>query len=237
MSLMRYLCYVDTAGYSARAAGIVQRLFPEVLWEGPRDGRQVALTFDDGPHPVDTPAVLEVLGRREVTASFFHIGEVAERHRDLVWAVAAAGHQIALHGYVHRAFPLIAPRVLHAQLGRGQQLLASFSGRDPRSIRYVRPPFGAYLPGTLDALRSWGYRVVMGSVVPVHWFQPAAKTIRETTRAVRPGAVLVLHESLGGPPVASLTDAIIGELLAAGVAFVTVDEMWSLRERTGGAYA
>jgi hypothetical protein len=47
----------------------------------------------------------------------------------------------------------------------------------------------------------------------------------------------VLHESLGGPPVASLTDAIIGELLAAGVAFVTVDEMWSLRERKGGARA
>jgi peptidoglycan-N-acetylglucosamine deacetylase len=233
MSLMRYLGYVDTAGYSARAAGIVQRLFPEVLWEGPRDGRQVALTFDDGPHPVDTPAVLEVLGRREVTASFFHIGEVAERHHDLVWEVAAAGHQLALHGYIHRAFPLIEPRLLHDQLSRGQRLLASSSGRDPRSIRYVRPPFGAYLPRTLDALRSWGYRVVMGSVVPMHWHQSAAKTIRETAQAVRPGAVLVLHESLGGPPVASLTDAIISQLLAAGVVFVTVDEMWSLRERAG----
>jgi peptidoglycan/xylan/chitin deacetylase (PgdA/CDA1 family) len=237
MSLMRFLRYVDTAGHSARGAGIAQRLFPQVLWEGPRDGRQVALTFDDGPHPADTPDVLEVLGRHGVSASFFHIGDRAEQHGDLVRAVAAAGHQIGLHGYVHRPFPLIPPRVLHAQLGQGQRLLASLSGRDPRSVSYVRPPFGAYLPGTLDALRSWGYRVVMGSIMPVHWFQPAAKTIRETARAVRPGAVLVLHESLGGPPVASLADMIIGELLAAGVLFVTVDEMWSLRERAGGAHA
>ena len=90
------------------------------------------------------------------------------------------------------------------------------TGRDAAAIRDVRPPYGLYTPAVLQALAAWGYRPVMWSVVPFHWLQPAAPSIAQATGSARPGSVLVLHESLAGPPVAELSDAIIPRLKAAG---------------------
>jgi peptidoglycan/xylan/chitin deacetylase (PgdA/CDA1 family) len=169
---------------------------------------------------------LEVLARQQITATFFHLGEHVERWPQGVRAVAALGHQVAVHGYRHRPFPLEAPAALRGQLAYTRQLLASLSGRDVTAIRDVRPPYGLYTPSTLAALAAWGYRAVMWSVVPFHWVQPAHPTIDQTTSLMRSGSVLVLHEGLGGPPVAQLTDVIVTRLKAAGYQFVNVEQMW-----------
>jgi peptidoglycan/xylan/chitin deacetylase (PgdA/CDA1 family) len=186
----------------------------------------VALTFDDGPDPRDTPQLLEVLARQQVTATFFQLGQRAEQSPALVSAVAAAGHQLALHGYRHRPFPLEAPLALRAQLAYTQRLLVALSGQESAVIRDVRPPYGLCTPAGLRALAAWGYRPVMWSVAPFHWQQPPSATIAQATHLVRPGSVLVLHESLGGPAVADLTDVILTWLKAAGFQFVSVDQMW-----------
>jgi len=154
------------------------------------------------------------------------VGEHVERWPDGVRAVAGAGHQLAIHGYRHRPFPLEVPASLRSQLAHTQQLLASLSERDSAVIRDVRPPYGLSTPATLAALTAWGYRTVMWSLVPFHWLQPAQPTIAQVTRLIRTGSVLVLHESLGGPPVAQLTDAIVIRLKAAGYQFVSVEQMW-----------
>src|SRR3954471_4174863 len=78
----------------------------------PPTGRDVALTFDDGPHPVGTPAVLETLAARGAKATFFLVGEQVARHRALAAEIAAEGHGIALHGYRHRLLLRVAPRAL-----------------------------------------------------------------------------------------------------------------------------
>jgi peptidoglycan/xylan/chitin deacetylase (PgdA/CDA1 family) len=213
---------------SGLASAVLRQRFPAALWEGRTAERVVALTYDDGPDARDTPRLLEVLARHAVTATFFQIGERAERHLELTRAVAEAGHQLAIHGYRHRAFPLELSEALRAQLAHTQRLLAEIAGCDAAAIRDVRPPFGLYTPAVLAGLVAWGYRPVMWSVVPFHWLQPAAPSIAQATVGARPGSLLVLHESLAGPPVAELSDAIIPRLKAAGFRFISVDAMWAL---------
>jgi peptidoglycan/xylan/chitin deacetylase (PgdA/CDA1 family) len=216
---------------SALASAMLRQRFPAALWEGRTAERVVALTYDDGPDERDTLPVLDVLARHGVTATFFQIGERAERLPDLTRAVADAGHQVAIHGYRHRAFPLELSAALRAQLAHTRRLLGEVTGRGEEAIRDVRPPFGVYTPAVLSALCAWGYRPVMWSVVPFHWLQPPAPSIAQATRGARPGSLLVLHESLAGPPVAELSDAIIPRLKAAGFRFISVDAMWGYHRR------
>lgn len=205
---------------------LLRRQFPEALWMGPADQRRIALTFDDGPDPRDTEALLKVLDRHATRATFFHIGTRAQQHPDLVRAVADAGHQQGLHGFRHRAFPLEATPRLADSLARTQQVLADATGQPTDQFCYVRPPYGVFTPATLRALTGWGYRPVMWSVVPLHWRQSARHSIQQTVDQIHPGALVVLHESLPGPSVAYLTEAILPRVLDAGYEFVLVDDIW-----------
>lgn len=207
------------------AARLLERSFPEILWMGDPARRQVALTFDDGPHPVDTPALLAVLERHAVTATFSWLGERVEAHPHLARAAAAAGHQLMIHGYRHRSF-LLEPRVtLRPMLDRTRDLLARHSGRDPATISSVRPPYGHLSGSLVRSLVAWGYQPVVCSLMPVHWMQPAALSVRHVLAQAGPGALIVLHEALGGPPVAGLTDSILAGLAGRGLSFVTVDAL------------
>ncbi len=204
---------------------LLERRFPDILWRGSPAARQVALSFDDGPHPRDTPALLEVLARHDVTATFSWLGERVEAHPELVGAAAAAGHQLMIHGYRHRSFLLEPRERLRAMLGRTRELLARHSGRDPATIASVRPPYGHFSGALLGALRAWGYQPVLGSLMPIHWMQPAALSVRHVLAQAGPGALIVLHEALGGPPVAELTGRILAGLAGRGLSFVTVDAL------------
>jgi peptidoglycan/xylan/chitin deacetylase (PgdA/CDA1 family) len=205
----------------------LNRFFPQALWAGPANQPAIALTFDDGPHPADTPHLLDILAKHNTRATFFFLGNRLPAARGLVNQVFAAGHQVALHGYEHYPFPFKWPGALQAQLQLTQALLAAACDCDPANLRDVRPPSGLFTPNTLTRLARWGYRPVMWTVVPPHWLQPAAVTIQQAKQQVSNGALLVLHEDKPGPPVAGLADHIIPGLKAAGLKFVTVAEMWT----------
>jgi peptidoglycan/xylan/chitin deacetylase (PgdA/CDA1 family) len=144
----------------------LRRQFPEVLWAGDPRRREVALSFDDGPHPRDTPQLLEVLARHGIPATFCLLGERVEALLALVSALAAAGHHLGMHGYRHRSFLLEAPSVLHEQLRFTQALIGKLAGRSPTTIQDVRPPYGIFTPALLDRLVCWGYRPLIGRIVP-----------------------------------------------------------------------
>jgi peptidoglycan/xylan/chitin deacetylase (PgdA/CDA1 family) len=204
---------------------LLRRRFPQALWSGQSDRREIALTFDDGPHPEDTPRLLELLARHQVPATFFQLGKQVEKFPELVWQVAEAGHQIGMHGYRHRAFPLEPYALLRGHLAHTQILIAQACQCEPEKINLVRPPYGLFLPSTLQALVKWGYRPVMWSVAPFHWLQPAQATIRQTQQQVTNGSLLVLHEGLAGPPVSTFIEPILVNLKAADFQFVTVEQM------------
>lgn len=206
----------------------LSRLFPQALWSGDCDRPVVALTFDDGPHPEDTPALLDVLARYGVPATFFNCGTQLAAHPSLGRAMAQAGHQVALHGYFHRPFlsPALAP--LLSELADLQQLIADVTGRPRDAIRDVRPPYGVFTPFVLEALLRHNYRPVMWSIVPFHWHQTLAEAVAQVERQLAPGALIVLHEGMrSGPRVADLARAVIECVGNAGLSFVTVEAMWA----------
>src|SRR5689334_11943058 len=93
-----------------------QYRYPRVLFYGNRFRREIALTFDDGPHPRHTQRVMEVLEKYKVRATFFLVGKDIDGHTSLVKQIHGSGHQLGIHCYRHTPFPLEKPSTLRAQL-------------------------------------------------------------------------------------------------------------------------
>lgn len=116
------------------------RVFTDAVVRGPRDARGVALTFDDGPDPVHTRAVLDTLDARSAKATFFVIGTKAEAHPDLVREIRRRGHLVGVHGYAHdRLFSLRRERRVQKDLERAVEVLTRITGERPVLFR---PPIG-----------------------------------------------------------------------------------------------
>ena len=196
------------------------------LWthRGPREGRRIALTFDDGPDPEWTPRVLEALAARSVPATFFLVGERAERAPAVVRAIGEAGHEVASHGWSHRSLWLCGPRRTAAEIDRAQTALTALSGQAPR---FFRPPWGMVNAAMFPLLRARGLRPVFWSLQP-EGLRPASADAQAAYVVGRahPGAIVDLHDAEGtrGAParlVAALP-AMIDGLRAAGYALTTV---------------
>jgi peptidoglycan/xylan/chitin deacetylase (PgdA/CDA1 family) len=156
--------------------------------------RGVALTFDDGPHPQGTPAVLEVLRRAGATATFFLVGEQVERRPALAAEIAAAGHEVALHGYRHRLHLMRSPRALADDLDRG---IAAVEDAIGLPTTWYRPPYGVFSPASLALVRRRGRRPILWSRWGRDW--PAAATPEaiagRVTADLRAGDVVLLHDA------------------------------------------
>jgi peptidoglycan/xylan/chitin deacetylase (PgdA/CDA1 family) len=199
---------------------------PTVLFHGDSSRREIALTFDDGPHPRDTPQVLSALAKHKVEATFFLIGQSVERYPQLVREIHQNGHQLALHCYHHLPFLLENPSVLRADLDHTRNIIADACGVSPETICDVRPPYGFFTAKTSSMLREWEYRLVMWNSIPPHWMQPVNWTIKQILDEVVPGSVIVLHDGKGhGAKVAQIVDTIVPRLSALDFAFIKVENM------------
>jgi peptidoglycan/xylan/chitin deacetylase (PgdA/CDA1 family) len=154
----------------------------------------VALTFDDGPHPEGTPAVLERLAEGGALATFFLVGEQVERRPDLVAEIVAAGHEVALHGHTHRGHLRLTPRALREDLRRGAAVVGEAAGRPPA---LHRPPYGLYSAASLVLVRRAGLEPLLWSRHGRDWSARASdRSIAERLGAgLRTGEVLLLHDA------------------------------------------
>ena len=154
----------------------------------------VHLTFDDGPHPAGTPAVLEALAARRATATFFLVGEQVERHPSLAREIAAAGHVIALHGYRHRSQLRVPPRALADDLRRASDVIAGATGR---LAPLYRPPYGIFSPAGLALARRRGDAPWLWSRWGRDWRADATpgSVARLATRELSSGDVILLHDA------------------------------------------
>jgi peptidoglycan/xylan/chitin deacetylase (PgdA/CDA1 family) len=200
---------------------------PLCAWRGPRAGRRIALSFDDGPDAEWTPRVLDLLAAAGVRATFFLVGQRAADAKATTRAIAAAGHEIGSHGWSHTSLWLCGPRRTDAEIGRAHATLGDLTGTPPALFR---PPWGMVNAAMFRALRRHGQRCVFWSIQP-EGLRPASADLQvaRVTRAAHPGAIVDLHDAEGttGAP-ARLCEALprmIGNLRAEGYDFATVGEL------------
>jgi peptidoglycan-N-acetylglucosamine deacetylase len=158
------------------------------------DGRRVALTFDDGPNPVDTPAVLSLLARYHAVGTFCMVGTQVAANLALARRVDAAGMRICSHSRTHDLHLGTSPvGQMTAEVTDVGRLLAGIP------VRYFRAPGGNWTP-TLQAVAAQnGLQPLGWSVDPQDWRRPGAPAIVATVeRQVRPGAIILMHDG-GGP--------------------------------------
>jgi peptidoglycan/xylan/chitin deacetylase (PgdA/CDA1 family) len=154
----------------------------------------VAITFDDGPHPEGTPAVLETLAARGATATFFLVGEQVRAHPDVARAVAEAGHEIAMHGDRHTLLLRRRAHELALDFDRASATIEEVTGRTPA---LYRPPYGIFSAAGLRLARARGWRPLLWSTWGRDWERRAtpASIARRATRGLRAGDVVLLHDS------------------------------------------
>jgi peptidoglycan/xylan/chitin deacetylase (PgdA/CDA1 family) len=153
-----------------------------------------ALTFDDGPHPQGTPAMLDILARERVRATFFLVGEQVLRNPALAREIVDAGHDVALHCHRHRNLLRLAPGQVRDDLARAEDCIVAHAGLSPR---LYRPPYGVLNAAALRRARARGWRTLLWSDWGRDWEARAtpASIAWRVTRDADDGAVLLLHDA------------------------------------------
>jgi peptidoglycan/xylan/chitin deacetylase (PgdA/CDA1 family) len=208
----------------------------QLHWSVETDERIVALTFDDGPNPRYTPAILELLAHHGARATFFAIGANLERHLGLAREVTAQGHEVANHTYAHERIEQLDFREVREEVARGAGAIESATGR---TSRWLRPPRGMVTGAVVAAAAAEGHDVAMWSV------SRGSSTADDDDAGVctalladlQPGAIVLLHDGVGAtddgrPQLLRRRDAelrALGPFLeqasAAGYRFVTLGEL------------
>lgn len=215
------------------AYGVVAIVIPYVVIKrvgvckrAPRADGVIGLSFDDGPDPAATPRVLSILARADVHATFFVTGEAADAHPELVERIAAAGHELASHGYRHRhALFQRWPLVGFFDTRKAVRRLAAKVG----TIRFYRGPHGAYSWSVLVAARLARLRPINWTVEAHDWhpdFGPD-DVVAKVAREADSGGVIVMHDAGRG---AAKTVHALGPVLAMlaqrGLRPVPLRELW-----------
>jgi peptidoglycan-N-acetylglucosamine deacetylase len=190
---------------------------------------RVALTFDDGPDPQATPAILELLAREKISAAFFCIGKNVTAHPQLAAHVAAEGHLLANHTYRHAWWTnFLRRRGLVDEMIRTQVAIQKAAGVTPL---YMRPPVGLTNPHYGGALREAGLTLVGWDVRSLDTVLSTQAVIQRILRQTRDGSIILLHD--GGASLDRLVEivsTVIRELRSRGFGFERLDRLISQPE-------
>lgn len=183
----------------------------------------VALTFDDGPDPEDTPRLLNILRERNVKATFFLIGRNARAFPRIVERTHAEGHEVANHSMTHPTLSKLSDAAVARELqGCNSAISDALGGFQPQTFR---PPYGAFTQRQKEwALREFGLPSIMWSCDPLDWkIRNSAHVSRELIRGASPGGILLAHDI--HPTTVAAIPAVLDNLLARGFQFATMGQL------------
>ena len=225
--------YLSTAELRARHEWELERSlsFPKLVRGNP-ENREIALTFDDGPHPGKTERLLRILRNEGVVATFFVVGKKVDEHPELVRREVFEGHEVANHTYNHIRLNSLAPALIAAELHAGSEAIRRAVGSP---TRIFRPPGGEYDAEVIEVVKRTGYVMVLWTDDPGDYSDPGVEWIRtRTVNEASNGGIILLHD--GVDQTLEALPQILRRLKQQGFRFVTVSEM--ARERgvikTGG---
>lgn len=188
---------------------------------GSRRERKVAITFDDGPHPGFTPRLLALLKKHDVKATFFVVGEMAERHPELVKAMSDDGHSVGNHTFHHVKLTRIRKDKVYIEIQACGEAIREITGKTPRLFR---PPGGDFNNQVASIAGSLGYVTVLWTDNTHDYLNPGqAEVMERSTRWVENGSILLMHD--GSREMMAVLPGIIISLKKKGFRFVTIDEM------------
>jgi endo-1,4-beta-xylanase len=186
----------------------------------------IALTFDDGPLPGVTPQVLDALASAGFRATFCVLGERVAADPALAKTYTDAGHEIVTHSWNHPHFTKITDEEARDQLRRTHDAIIAATGKVPV---FFRPPYFSMDPAKSAIVREFGYTILYDSLNGKDWVRPAPtpeETIRQVVDNIRPGDIVLLHESF--PNTVKALPALVKELAALGFRSETVSTLQSL---------
>jgi peptidoglycan/xylan/chitin deacetylase (PgdA/CDA1 family) len=185
--------------------------------------RLVALTFDDGPYPVETPLLLTELRELHVPATFFLIGRDAIEFPELTARIKHEGHEIGNHTLTHPNLDQLDAVAVKNELNGGAAALERFV-KDPSIRSEMRPPHGRYTAATLRAVQDAGYDMILWTEDPGDWRTISTSALSEDVivHATAPDIIL-LHS--GRLPTIEILPQIVARFRNAGYEFVTVREL------------
>lgn len=203
----------------------------------------VALTFDDGPHPIHTPALLDALQERDARATFFLLGSKIKEHPEIVARMHEEGHLIGNHTYSHPILQYLNNSCMLEEIVSTNLLIEKITGNLPNIFR---PPFGQKDSRVIDVARQLNMSVILWSVDPWDWaYRNTNITFEETVESIyesimeylKDGSIVVLHDVFETTIAAAIK--VMDTLIDKGYVFVTVKELFELNDinlEAGGIY-
>jgi peptidoglycan/xylan/chitin deacetylase (PgdA/CDA1 family) len=204
------------------SASIQSGVYVKAFCRMPSDEKIIALTFDDGPDPVLTPQLLDVLAKYNVPAVFFCIGEKIPGNESLLREMTAKGHLIGNHTFSHSSrFPLFSVREMIDDIRRCESLISETTRQKELSL--FRPPFGVTNPNIRNAVKQTGQDVMGWNIRSLDTVgKPSEKIIRRVIQRIKPRSIILFHDTTAD--IAKITEAVIVYALKNGYTFVRADK-------------
>ena len=169
---------------------ILKRFFPSILFNTTEG---VQMTFDDGPHPIATPKVLQVLKSRNIKATFFLLGQNVQKFPDLVHEIQAEGHLIGNHSYTHNNLLFKNKNFVRTEIMQTKEILEEIIGTHSH---YFRPPYGYFDYSTLAVLRDLDLTCVLWNIDSKDYKPNSQMNIaKRVVRKTQNGSILLLHDN------------------------------------------
>lgn len=186
--------------------------------------KKIALTFDDGPHYKYTAEILDILNEYDAKATFFVVGELAERYPELILRELAEGHEVGNHTWSHPKMANLTSEQLKNEILRTELLLNETADYRPKLFR---PPEGSFQKSVEALAESNDYTLILWTVDTRDWAHtPAEQIVQTVLSETKSGSIILCHDFIGrDSPTPNAIREFIPELKKRGFEFVTVSEL------------